>query len=251
MNQYEFVRSFQFRQKQPYSKSRQIISRSHFEHNPRLCYWFRAMLVKHVYKELNFLNLSHCISVKCDTWKYINIQDSKKKIHPKHMPSSLISAWPEIFFQPFPLVNIITLTLFIIYYYYILFKIEGRRRRGQQRITWLHSISDSMEMNLRKLQEMVKDRGAWCATVHGVAKSQTQLRGWTAANSTWLCDPSPRGSSVHGILQAGILDCVAISFPRGSSQPRDGTQVCSVSHIARQILYHWATWEAQIMNRYS
>ena len=167
------------------------------------------------------------------------------------MPSSLISAWPEIFFQPFPLVNIITLTLFIIYYYYILFKIEGRRR-GQQRITWLDSISDSMEMSLRKLQEMVKDRGAWHAAVHGVAKSQTQLRGWTtAANSIWLCDPSPRGSSVHGILQAGILQCVAISFCKGSSQPRDGTQVCSVSRIARQILYHWATWEAQFTNRYS
>ena len=56
-------------------------------------------------------------------------------------------------------------------------KIEGRRRRGQQRITWLDSISDSMEMSLRKLQEMVKDRGAWHAAVHGVAKSQTQLRG--------------------------------------------------------------------------
>ena len=58
---------------------------------------------------------------------------------------------------------------------HILFKIEDRRRRGQQRITWLDSISDSTEMYLRKLQEMVEDREAWRAAVHEVAKSQTRL----------------------------------------------------------------------------
>ena len=52
-------------------------------------------------------------------------------------------------------------------------KIEGRKRRGQKRIRWLDSITDSMDMNLRKCQEMVEDRGAWWAAVHGVAKSQT------------------------------------------------------------------------------
>ena len=54
-------------------------------------------------------------------------------------------------------------------------KIEGRRRRGQQRTRWLNGITDLMDMSLSKLQEMVKDRGAWYAAVHGVTKSQTRF----------------------------------------------------------------------------
>ena len=58
-------------------------------------------------------------------------------------------------------------------------RIEGKRRRGQQRMRWLGSITDSLDMSLSKLQEVVEDRGAWHTAIHGVAKSWTWLSNWT------------------------------------------------------------------------
>ena len=83
-------------------------------------------------------------------------------------------------------------------------KIEGKKRRGQQRMRWLDSITNSVDMSLHKLQEIMKDREVWCTAQLSV---------------------TPWDYTVHGILQARILEWVIVPFSRGSSQSRDQTQV--------------------------
>ena len=107
-------------------------------------------------------------------WTARSSQSILKEINPKYSLEGLMLKW--YFDHLMWRANSLEKTL-------MLGKIEGRKRRGQQRKRWLDSITNSMDMNLSKRQEIVKDRGVWLAAVHGVTKSQTWLRNWTTTTN--------------------------------------------------------------------
>ena len=121
-------------------------------------------------------------------------------------------------------------------------KIEGRRRRGRQRMRWLDGITDSVDMSLSKFREIVKDRETWHAAVHGVTKGQTWLSDWTTTiTGHYRLGISENGNRHRTWISNGHADVTE------SRQDRRLGFKLMVSHITISVSYYLGKWQYNLM----